>query len=222
MSKSNNILVSFPTSGYIELPTGNTDVDFITGKALLSDGSVEELGNRIRRDSQLKSVLIISKKDINIKVSSNTKEDAYIGLVPTGALRLTNITFDHIRIITTEATDVFLVASMDPNGAEAGSVLTSIYKFASQAEASAHESITVTDSAVGLTAGTYGDATKANMTLETAPIRVWKDGTDPTSSEGHPVEVGDQINLYNAADIANFKAIRTGSTSGKLTVTYSE
>lgn len=84
------------------------------------------------------------------------------------------------------------------------------------------EVITVADSAIGLTLGTYVDATKAEMTLETAQIRVRKDGSDPTASVGHLVEVGDQINLYSASDIANFKAIRTGSTSGALTVTYSE
>ena len=85
-----------------------------------------------------------------------------------------------------------------------------------------NESITVADTAVGLTSGTYSTATEADMTLETAQIRVQKDGSDPTSSEGHIVEIGDTIKLNNAADIANFKAIRTGSTSGVLKVTYSE
>ena len=89
-------------------------------------------------------------------------------------------------------------------------------------DACAFESVTVTDSAIGLTSGTYGDATKAEMTLETAQIRVRKDGTNPTSSEGHLVEIGDTVVLKSAADLATFKAIRTGSTSGVLKVTYSE
>lgn len=89
-------------------------------------------------------------------------------------------------------------------------------------EAFDDEVITVADSAIGLTAGTYLTATKAEMTLETAQIRVRKDGSDPTTSVGHLVEVGDQIVLNSASDIANFKAIRTGSTSGELIVTYSE
>lgn len=89
-------------------------------------------------------------------------------------------------------------------------------------EAFDDEVITVADSAVGLTSGTYLTATKAEMTLETAQIRVRKDGSDPTASVGHLVEVGDLIVLSSASDIANFKAIRTGSTSGKLTITYSE
>ncbi len=88
-------------------------------------------------------------------------------------------------------------------------------------EAFDDEVVTVADSAIGLTSATYLTATKAEMTLETAQIRVRKDGSDPSTTVGHLVEVGDQIVLYSASDIANFKAIRTGSTSGSLTVTYS-
>ena len=91
-------------------------------------------------------------------------------------------------------------------------------------DASAYESVSVdaTVGGVSLTSGTYGDATRAEMTLEVAQIRVRKDGTGPTVSEGHVVEEGDTILLESAADIANFKAIRTGGVSGVLKVTYSE
>ena len=83
-----------------------------------------------------------------------------------------------------------------------------------------HEELTVADSAIGLTSATYLDATRAEMTLETAQIRIWVDGTDPTASEGHLVEVGDIIILNSVAQIAGFKAIRTGGTSGVLKATY--
>ena len=83
-----------------------------------------------------------------------------------------------------------------------------------------YESVTVAASAVGLTSGTYDDATRAEITLETAQIRFRVDGTNPTSGEGHLVEVGDVIRLTSAAQIANFKAIRTGATSGVLKATY--
>jgi|GEM_PF-1048132 len=83
-----------------------------------------------------------------------------------------------------------------------------------------YESVTVTNTAIGLTAATYLDATRAEMTLENAQIRIRDDGVNPTSSEGHPVEVGDIISLTSAAQIAGFKAIRTGSTNGVLKVTY--
>ncbi|MCW7077308.1 MAG: hypothetical protein OCU18_08545, partial [Candidatus Syntrophoarchaeum sp.] len=69
-----------------------------------------------------------------------------------------------------------------------------------------HEILTVTDSVTSLTSGTYLDATRAEMTLETAQIRYWIDGTDPTSSQGHPVNPGDLIILDSASQIANFKA----------------
>ena len=84
----------------------------------------------------------------------------------------------------------------------------------------AHETLTVADTAVGLTSATYSDATRAEMTLETAQIRIWLDGTAPTASAGILVEIGDPIVLNSAAQIANFKAIRTGSTSGTLSIQY--
>ena len=84
----------------------------------------------------------------------------------------------------------------------------------------AHETLTVADTAVGLTSDTYLDATRAEMTLETAQIRMWADGTDPTASVGIPAEIGDTIVLNSAAQIANFKAIRTGTTSGVLSIQY--
>jgi len=84
----------------------------------------------------------------------------------------------------------------------------------------AYESKTIAGTAAGLTSGTYGDATRAEMSLETAQIRIRSDGTAPTSSEGRLVEVGDIIVLNSAAQIAAFKAIRTGATSGVLKVEY--
>lgn len=86
----------------------------------------------------------------------------------------------------------------------------------------AYESITVdaTVGGVALTAGTYDDARSAEMTLETGQIRIRSDGTDPTATEGRIVEIGDIIVLNSAAQIAGFKAIRTGATSGVLKVEY--
>ena len=84
----------------------------------------------------------------------------------------------------------------------------------------AYESVTVADSAIGLTPATYAAATRAEMTLETAQIRIRSDGTSPTSSEGRIVEVGDTIILDSAAQIAAFKGIRTGGSSGALKIEY--
>jgi hypothetical protein len=83
-----------------------------------------------------------------------------------------------------------------------------------------YESKTIAATAAGLTAGTYDDAIHAEMTLETAQIRIRSDGTSPTSSEGRLVHVGDDIILKSAAQIAAFKAIRTSGVSGVLKVEY--
>ena len=92
--------------------------------------------------------------------------------------------------------------------------------FSAELESFDHEILTVTDSVTSLTSEKYSDAIRAFMTLETAQIRYWDDGSDPTPSEGHEVNVGDIITLDSAAQIANFKAIRTGSTSGVLMISY--
>ena len=84
-----------------------------------------------------------------------------------------------------------------------------------------YESVTVANSAIGLTAGTYGANVYALITCETAQIRFRIDGTNPTASEGHVLNPGDILRLNSNADIAAFKAIRTGSVSGVIKVTYS-
>lgn len=83
-----------------------------------------------------------------------------------------------------------------------------------------YESVTVANSSVGLTSATYSNAQVAVMTLETAQIRVRFDGTAPTTSEGHLIEVGDVITLNAGSQMALFHAIRTGATSGVLKITY--
>ena len=83
------------------------------------------------------------------------------------------------------------------------------------------EMVTVADSVIGLTALTYGTATKAILQVQDAPLRYWQTGDDPSSTEGILAQIGDVIYLNSAADIANFKAIRTTSASAKLACQYS-
>jgi hypothetical protein len=83
-----------------------------------------------------------------------------------------------------------------------------------------YEDITVANTAKTLTAATYGASQKAFMTLETAQIRVRFDGTAPTTTVGHLVEVGDTIILDAGSQLSQFQAIRTGATSGVLRVSY--
>lgn len=87
------------------------------------------------------------------------------------------------------------------------------------------EKITVADTAIGFTAAkltpsSSGPPTIARVYLETAQIRFTVHGTDPTSTTGKILEVGQEIEIDSFHDISKFKAIRTGSTSGVITVHF--
>lgn len=65
-------------------------------------------------------------------------------------------------------------------------------------------------------------ATRAILTLETAQIRYrYDNGGDPQAGvgTGHIMDVGDKIVIEGHSNVRNFKAIRTGATSGELMVT---
>lgn len=86
------------------------------------------------------------------------------------------------------------------------------------------ETLTVTGTAVGPTTATVAPTTRPSSNyalfgpLETAQVRWRDDGTAPTASVGHLLEVG-QVLEYNA-DPRQIQFIRTGGTSGALPVTY--
>lgn len=89
-----------------------------------------------------------------------------------------------------------------------------------------YESLPVSDTVKALTPSKYKtsvhSATRAYITVEGASIRYRYDGTNPTSSEGHLVNPGEDIEILGYDNIANFKAIRTGSADATLRVTYEE
>jgi hypothetical protein len=95
----------------------------------------------------------------------------------------------------------------------------------------AYESVTVADTAKELTAATYAEkkevinnaargAVRAIITVETAQLRYRYDGSDPTSSEGHILNINDVLVLVGTDAIEQFRGIRTGGTSAVLKVTY--
>ena len=87
-----------------------------------------------------------------------------------------------------------------------------------------YEQLTI-DATVGgisLTAGEYGTAKSAVILIETADIRVRIDGGAPTATLGNPFEADDEIDLFTPEAIKNFRAIRTGTTSAVINVTYFE
>lgn len=83
-----------------------------------------------------------------------------------------------------------------------------------------HESVTIAASSTGLTAGTYQDAVRAILTLETAPIRITTDGTAASATVGHLIDEMDIITLEGTEQIVRFRGHRTGAVSGVLKVTY--
>ena len=93
----------------------------------------------------------------------------------------------------------------------------------SQLRAIAQERITVADSVVRLTFSNFTSpplAKTALITVETATIRWLSDGTSPTSTTGNLAYSGDVIRLENQSELWEFRAIRTGATSGVIQVTY--
>jgi len=93
----------------------------------------------------------------------------------------------------------------------------------------ASESVTVSTSAVGLTAASYAPAgqqaaRQAFITVESDEIRYWLDGTAPTSTVGHfasttPPE--NRIVLNSLSDITNFRAILDTGAGGDATLRVS-
>lgn len=90
----------------------------------------------------------------------------------------------------------------------------------------AFEQITVANTAIGFTAATidqgggHPQVSIASCRLETAQVRFTVDGTTPTSTVGTLLEIGDWLTLTSPDLVRNFRAIRTGATSGQLNCTY--
>ena len=102
---------------------------------------------------------------------------------------------------------------------------TQIFTVGQELTAFAYEDVTVATVSIGFTEATYSPATfgkahRAYCTVETAQIRFTYNGTAPTTTLGHIAEVGDVIDISGTDNVAAFRAIRTGATSGTLRVTF--
>lgn len=86
------------------------------------------------------------------------------------------------------------------------------------------EQITVSTTVVSLTTTKYltdGEyAKRAIITVEDAQIRYRTDGGNPSSSVGHILNRNDVLTILGTSNIKNFKAIKTGVTDGKISVSY--
>lgn len=102
-------------------------------------------------------------------------------------------------------------------------VLAAFAPVAAVAQApSAFEALTVSSSAVPITASTYSNggwsASYCILTLADNQIRWRVDGVNPTASVGHVMDVGSELRLYRIQDIVRIRFIRTGS-DGILSIT---
>lgn len=88
----------------------------------------------------------------------------------------------------------------------------------------AYEKITVSTSALPLTAATYvsGDkrAQVAHITIESQPVNYTYDGTTPTATEGHNLIAGSTLVLTGYSNIVAFRIIRSGASDATIKVTY--
>ena len=82
-----------------------------------------------------------------------------------------------------------------------------------------YEDITVSTTAIGFTAAEISSAVAAEVWVEGDAVRFRTDGTDPTSSVGHQLDVGDVMFVDNASDLASIRFIRV-TTDATLRVSY--
>ncbi len=93
------------------------------------------------------------------------------------------------------------------------------------------QTLTVSTTAVGFTSTNYNvssgpngtntvRATLAFVTVEDNPVRWSVKGTPTASTGGHEYAAGTSFWLFSDADIAAFKAIRTGGSDGVLHATF--
>jgi hypothetical protein len=94
---------------------------------------------------------------------------------------------------------------------------------ASAARVKTFETITVADTAIGISTLIHSPTALPQMKVcllrvEAAEVRIRWDGTAPTASVGMPVEVLETIKVETFTDISQLKMIRTTGTSASVTV----
>ena len=82
------------------------------------------------------------------------------------------------------------------------------------------EEITVSNTALPLTAATYGTLNRALLTVAGANMRFKVDGGTATSEEGHILYDGDEVTLTSVDELVNFSAIRDDSADVELSCSY--
>ena len=81
------------------------------------------------------------------------------------------------------------------------------------------ESLTISTSAIQLTASKYGNRDEAFITVEVGPVRFWLNDV-PTASVGHILYVDDILKLHSATDIQRIRFIRKDGADATLRCSY--
>jgi hypothetical protein len=85
-----------------------------------------------------------------------------------------------------------------------------------------HETLVISNVALGLTSAKYANGVlSAYITVETAPIRFWLDGSNPTNNQGIILTAGEAVELDSIEEITKFRAIAV-STDSTLNIIYSK
>jgi len=89
----------------------------------------------------------------------------------------------------------------------------------------ANEILTVSTTVVKLTPAKLKTdlnvpAKAAYLAVEGGPIRIWLDGTDPTSTEGIQIFADGRFLVTGPNDLRNLKMIRSGTSDAKVFVQY--
>lgn len=92
--------------------------------------------------------------------------------------------------------------------------------FSMKPVATSRQRLTIDNTAGGVTLTVPANAIAAIGRLETAQVRFTLDTSAPTTSAGMLLEVGERLYFDGRVELTNFKAIRTGGTSGVLDVEF--
>lgn len=82
--------------------------------------------------------------------------------------------------------------------------------------ASSAEAITIDDTSGGVGLTPPAAARAAVISVVTAPLRFWTDGSAPTAAQGLQANPGDLIVLQTRDEVTGWKAIRESSTTSAV------
>ena len=80
----------------------------------------------------------------------------------------------------------------------------------------AFEALTVSTNSVGFTVATFAANDSVFVTVEDAAVRFRLDGSAPTSTVGHLLEVGDVLELETMGELATARFIRRDGLDATL------